>query len=65
MSDMRVIRPGDTVIVRLDQTPTTEGFKKMEASWAETLPGVHVFFVTRAAGIDVYRPDPSEAEDLA
>ncbi len=59
MSDIQVIRPGDTVVVRLEQTPTPEVLERMRTAYKDALPDVKFVFIGGVIGIDIYRPDVS------
>lgn len=54
--DAHVIRPGDTVILRVDQTVTPDQARFVAETLKDKLPGVEVLIVGAVAGIDVYRP---------
>ncbi|MFF3891383.1 hypothetical protein [Streptomyces sp. NPDC001914] len=56
-ADLTVIRPGDTVLVRLS-TPrvTQQQAHAVKERLEEALPDVTVRLVTGVDGIDVYRP---------
>jgi len=59
VSDIQIIRPGDTVIVRLDKVPTAEMLEQLRTAYKDALPDVEFVFVGGVVGIDVYRPDVS------
>lgn len=55
--EQRVIRPGDTVLVRLSSDMRPEYCLQVAERLRDRLPGVEVLVIA-ADGIDVYRPDP-------
>jgi hypothetical protein len=54
-AEMAVIRPGDTLIVRVSRDVTAEAAADYRAKLEDRLPGVDIL-VLAADGIAVYRP---------
>lgn len=59
----QVIRPGDTVLVRLDNLPSPEEQQRLTEALERELPGCRIVVLAGVAGIDVYRPGAEASED--
>lgn len=55
-ADLTVIRPGDTVLVRMPSGTHRVQLETVAERLRERLPGVEVLLVAGVDGIDVYRP---------
>lgn len=59
---MQVIRPGDTILVRLDSQITADAAAKMVEAMKERFPDCEICVLGGGvAGIDVYRPSRPES----
>lgn len=56
-ADLTVIRPGDTVLVRMQRDIPRVQLETVADRLRERLPGVEVLLLTGVDGIDVYRPE--------
>jgi calcineurin-like phosphoesterase family protein len=62
--ECRVIRPGDTVIIRVDPASSQDAAKRAADTLKSRLPGVNVVIVG-VAQLEVYRPsDSTSAEEI-
>lgn len=59
-----VVRPGDTLVVRLAGDATDEAFMRAGDAFRDRLPGVKILLV-RAEELAVYRPEPLASVELA
>lgn len=59
MSGIQVIRPGDTVLVRIADM-NVDAAARVTGVLKERLPGIEVVVLGGVDGIDVYRPDSTE-----
>lgn len=57
-AQLRVIRPGDKVLIRVPSDTTCAQFDAMRAALKERMPDVDFCVISGVDGIDVYRPDP-------
>jgi hypothetical protein len=55
-AELRVIRPGDTVLVRVARDTPQVGLGMIADRLRERLPGVEVLLLAGVDGVDVYRP---------
>jgi len=56
-ADLTVIRPGDTVLVRMPRDAHRVQLETVSDRLRERLPGVEVLLLAGVDGIDVYRPE--------
>lgn len=66
-ADLTVIRPGDTILVRMHRDTPREQLLFVGERLRDRLPGVEVLMLPGAEGIEVYRPSAAAAvpEDQA
>ncbi|MEW2635951.1 hypothetical protein AB0903_31015 [Streptomyces sp. NPDC048389] len=55
-----VIRPGDTVLVRMPRSATPHQLNTVASQLYDMPPDVEVLMITGAEGIDVYRPEEAD-----
>lgn len=55
-ADLTVIRPGDTILVRMHRDTPSEQLLFVAERLRDRLPGVEVLMLPGAEGIEVYRP---------
>lgn len=56
-ADLTVIRPGDTVLVRMPRDTHRVQLETVADRLRERLPGVDVLLLAGVDGVDVYRPE--------
>lgn len=52
-----VIRPGDTVLMRVDQELSADELTALAEKMKDRLPGCDIIFLSGLQVVDVYRPD--------
>jgi hypothetical protein len=62
-AELSVIRPGDTVLVRLPREIRAEQAERLAEQLRERLPDVEVLLMAGADGIDVYRSGEAGGPD--
>jgi hypothetical protein len=55
-ADLTVIRPGDTILVRMHRDTPREQLLFVAETLRDRLPGVEVLMLPGAEGVEVYRP---------
>lgn len=63
MSDLNVIRPGDTVLVSLTDRTTPQLAARLTADLKGRFPDCEFVVMGGVCGIDIYRPDPADKGD--
>jgi len=56
-ADLTVIRPGDTILVRMHRDTPSEQLLFIAERLRDRLPGVEVLMLPGAEGVEVYRPE--------
>ena len=56
-ADLTVIRPGDTILVRMHRDTSRDQLLFVAERLRDRLPGVEVLMLPGAEGVEVYRPE--------
>lgn len=62
LSNVPVVRAGDTVVVCVSVPITFEDMERFTEALQQGLPGVRVAFMENVSGLAVFRPEATESE---